>query len=59
MATVFVSHASTDGVLADEVCFWLQSEGHVHFWIAIRTMAWRWGSPGRSGSIGSCGRLMR
>ena len=31
MATVFVSHASTDGVLADEVCFWLQSEGHVPF----------------------------
>ena len=31
MATVFVSHAGTDGVLADEVCFWLQSEGHVPF----------------------------
>ena len=31
MATVFVSHASTDGGLADEVCFWLQSEGHVPF----------------------------
>ena len=31
MATVFVSHASADGGLADEVFSWLRSEGHVPF----------------------------